>query len=339
MRIPFLAILTILVLLLGAPGAGAEPLKIRHGWVILINSPSAFLYAKPELLRHYGKSYVEDSLHFNGTSAEVTGIATGEVDLITLAYSSMGTAIQNAHLDDLRVVMDGFQDGVDGYVSSPYIVRNDGIIKTIEDLKGKVMVVNQIGSAVDIGGRAMLRLHHLTAGKDYTVVEAPFPTMAAMLLEKKADIAADTPPFMYDPRLAPGTRTLFSMKESMGPSQMIAIVGRAEFLEKNRAALADYFEDTVRFIHWMLAPENRAAVVALVADLSKQPPDQIDGYFLTKKDVYHDPDGMPNLVALQSNIDTQRDLGFLKDTIDVRKYADVAPIAEAAKRVAIAEGK
>jgi NitT/TauT family transport system substrate-binding protein len=80
-------------------------------------------------------------------------------------------------------------------------------------------------------------------------------------------------------------------------------------------------------------------VVALVADLSKQPPDQIDGYFLTKKDVYHDPDGMPNLVALQSNIDTQRDLGFLKDTIDVRKYADLAPIAEAAKRVAIAEGK
>ena len=43
---------------------------------------------------------------------------------------------------------------------------------------------------------------------------------------------------------------------------------------------------------------------------------------------------MPNLAALQSNLQLQKDVGFLKENIDVKKYSDVSMVEEAAKRLA-----
>ncbi len=105
-------------------------------------------------------------------------------DIASLAYSSLAIAVENAHLDDLRIIADGFQDGHEGYASSiPYMVANDGGIRTIEDLKGKALAVNAIGTAVDIGGRAVLSQHGLKYPGDYSIVEGPFPALGAMMLQ------------------------------------------------------------------------------------------------------------------------------------------------------------
>jgi hypothetical protein len=50
-------------------------------------------------------------------------------------------------------------------------------------------------------------------------------------------------------------------------------------------------------------------------------------------DYYRDPTGVPDLDTLQHNLDTQRELGLLKDHVDVKKYADLSIIAEAGKRL------
>jgi NitT/TauT family transport system substrate-binding protein len=196
------------------------------------------------------------------------------------------------------------------------------------------MVVNQIGSAVDIGARAMLRQDKLEATRDYTVVEAPFPTMAAMLLQNKADLIATTPPFSYDARLEGKTKLLFDLKQAMGETEMIVEASRAPFLKRSRAAMVDYLEDVVRFTHWILDPANRKAAVALAADVAKQPVAQMESYYLTDKDVYHAPDTIPDLAVLQRNIDTQHGLGFIKNSIDVKQYSDLSLVQEAAKRYA-----
>ena len=95
---------------------------------------------------------------------------------------------QNAGLDDLRIIGDEFQDGVPGYYSQEYMVLKDGPIQKVEDLKGKVVATNAAGSAVDVAMKAMLHKHGLEPNRDYTVVEAPFPAMKAMLAEKKVDL-------------------------------------------------------------------------------------------------------------------------------------------------------
>ena len=42
---------------------------------------------------------------------------------------------------------------------------------------------------------------------------------------------------------------------------------------------------------------------------------------------------LPNLAALQSNVDMTRDLGFVKGSMDVKKYTDLSIVEEAAKRI------
>ena len=133
---------------LAAGGAAAgQPLTIKQGWVTLANVLEVIAFDKPDILPHYGKSYVVTQTRFAGTSPELTAFATGEVDICTMAYSSFGAAVLNAHLDDMRIIADGFEDGYDDYLSTAYLVRNDGGIKTIADLKGKVFATNVAGRA------------------------------------------------------------------------------------------------------------------------------------------------------------------------------------------------
>jgi sulfonate transport system substrate-binding protein len=311
--------------------AGADPLKITEGWVAPGNWASIWLQKK-DLAKHYGKSYVMVPEHFVGTPEMITALANNQVDIANLAYSTLGIAIGNAGLDDLRIVSDEFQDGVPGYYSQEYMVLKDGPIHKIEDLKGKVVATNAEGSAVDVAMKAMLHKHGLEPNRDYTVVEAPLPAMRAMLAEKKVDLIPAVLPFSYDPALRSIARDLFVQKDAIGVADMIVWVARKPFLDKNRAALVDFYEDTLRIAHWYENPANHQAAMQILGDLVKRPP-AIFSWAFTHRDVYHDPNLMPNLAALQKNVDLTHQLGFTQSTFDVKKYSDLSIIQEAAKRL------
>ncbi len=330
----FAALAVLIGLTLGAVWSAQadEPLNIRHGWVVMTGDMSPLIYEKPEIMKYLGKTYTVEPMHFAGTSPQLTALAANEVDIASLAYSSFANGIVNAHLDDMRIVADGFQDGAKGYASIQYMVRNNSGIRRVEDLKGKVMGVNVIGAAVDIGGRAVLLKHGLVADRDYSIIEGAFPAIGAMLLAGKADVVSLVPPFLYAPDVQKGAHKLFAMSDGMGTSQMIVLVAREGFLQAHRAALDDFFEDMVRGIHWMYTPVNRPAAIALAAKVAKIPAAQLEPFFLTHKDSYRDPDGLPDLDALQRNVDAQVKFGFLKQSFDVKHYADLSFIERAAHR-------
>jgi NitT/TauT family transport system substrate-binding protein len=66
--------------------------------------------------------------------------------------------------------------------------------------------------------------------------------------------------------------------------------------------------------------------------ITKQPPERYDWLF-TKRDAYHDPNLMPDLAALQKNVDMTRDLGFVRSALDVKQHADLSMLEEATKRL------
>jgi len=312
--------------------AQAEPLKIRVGWVVIPASTAPLVLEKKDVLAHYGKSYVLEATRFEGTPPVITALAGGQVDVGPLAFSSFGLAIENAHLDDLRVICDEVQDGVTGHGTNEFMVLNDGPVKTVADLKSKVLATNAMGSAVDIAMRAMLRKNGLEANKDYTIVEAPFPAMRAMLAERKADLVSAVPPFSLDPQLRDMARTLFTQKDAFGVTQLTAWTARTGFIAQNRAALVDFLEDTIRAIRWYTDPKNHDEATAIVARLIKVPPERVAWAF-GPRDQFRDPNGMPNMKALQSNLQEQKAVGLLKGDIDVAKYADLSLVQEAAKRL------
>jgi NitT/TauT family transport system substrate-binding protein len=326
----------LLALITLAPvGAQAEPLQIRAGW---INTPASLipvLFAKPGVAKHQGISYNLEAIHFSSSPQQITGIASGQLEIATLGFSTFSIAILNAGLTDLKVVADETQDGVAGHYSIPYMVRKDSPIQTVEDLKGKVVASNGIGSGVDISMRAVLAKHGLVDKREFTTVEVQFPNMRAVLAEGKADLIVATLPFTYDPEMEKIGRPLFHQRDAFGgPAELSFWTARAGFIEKNRAVMVDLLEDTVRAIRWYIAPENRAEAIQYLAAFTKLPPDRFEGWlFDSVKDYYRDPDVRPNLAALKQNIEVQHQLGFIKADIDPEKYADLSMLEEAVKRL------
>lgn len=310
----------------------AEPLKIRHSYVVPVANWTPLLTAKKELAKHWGKSYVMEETRYQGTPPMITALANNELDIAVLAYSTLGLAIQNAGIEDLRVVADEFQDGAPGYYSNQYFVRADSGINKIEDLKGKVLATNAIGSGIDIAMKATLKKHGLIDKRDYTVVEAPFPTMAAMLKDKKADLVSGVPPFSFNPIFKTEGKTLMDQTAGIGRSQFAFWTMRKPFIDKNRAALVDFFEDVIRIERWYLDPKNHAEVAKIASGFLKIPPERFDWLF-TNRDYYRDQNAKPDLAALQRNVDTVTDLGFFRARLDVKKYSDLSLVEEAAQRL------
>ena len=120
---------------MGMAGA-AEPVKIRIAWIAAPANLAPILFAKEGIARHLGESYVLEPIRFGGSPQMIAAIAVGELDIALLAYSSFALAIENAKMDDLRVIADDFQGNVPGYFADHYLVLKDSPIKTIDDLKG-----------------------------------------------------------------------------------------------------------------------------------------------------------------------------------------------------------
>ena len=318
--------------LIGAAHA-ADPVKIRVSYVVAPSDWAPLLPEKPDLLKHNGKSYVLEVVRVGGTPALVSAMANNQIEIGNHSYSSLAIAIQNAGQDDLRVISDQFQDGVPGHSTTQFYVLKDSPIQKVTNLKGKVVSSNATGSAVDVAMRAMLRKNGLEDKRDYTHIEAPLPTMKAILMSKKADLVPSVVPFQHDPELQRVGRVLFTQQQAIGTTQMIVWTARKGFIDKNRAALVDFMEDALRVVRWYTDPKNHDEVVKIAAKLTRQPPERFADWFFTGKDYARNRDLLPDLAALQSNIDETRALGFFKAPIDVQKYADLSIVREAAARL------
>ena len=325
------AVGALLCLLAGT--AQADPVKFRIGWAAIPGSRAGFMLEKPELLPHLNQSYTIEPMHFSNTPAELTALASGDLDIAQLGYSTLGAAVENAHMDDIRLFANELEDGVPGYASTHFMVLKDSPIKTIDDLKGKVVATNGIGSGLDVAMRYILLQHHLQEKSDYTDIEINFPNMRPSLADRKVDLVSAVLPFMYDPEMLKIARVLFEQGDEIGPSELLMWSARAPFIAAHRPALVDLMEDTLRMLRWYSDPAHHQEAIAVVAKLTKQPPEALDWVF-TKRDDFRGLDtGAPDLKSVDADLKMEKTLGYLKADIDVAKYADLTIAADAVKRL------
>jgi len=316
----------------GSGSAQADPVKFRIGWIAMPASRAGYLTEKPDLLHHYNQSYTVEALHFSSTPAQLTALASGELDIAQLGYSTLGAAVENAHMEDVRLIADELEDGKPGWSTTHFTVLKDSPIKTIEDLKGKVVATNGIGTGLDIALRWVLAQHHLQAKTDYTDVEVNFPNMKSALAEHKVDLISAVLPFMYDPELVKIGRTLFEQGAETGPSELLMWAARAPYIKEHRAALVDLMEDVLRMQRWYFDPANHVEAQQIAAKITKQPIESLNWVF-TKGDFYRSPNGNPDLRTVANDLKMEKELGFLKGDIDVAKYADLSIVDEASTRL------
>lgn len=311
----------------------AEPLKIRVGWLVTPGELTPILFAHPGLALHEGQSYIHEPVRITSSPLGIRALASGDLDIGGLGFATAANAILGAGLEDLRVIGDVEQDGVEGWYSNEFFVLKSSPIHAIADLKGRVLGINAVGSVLDFAQRVMLRKSNLDDRTDVTIVDVAPPNMKATLLQGKVEMIGLFQPFSMDPELRDQTRVLFTQRDAVGRSQVSSIVARAGFIEKNRAAVVDYFEDYLRALHWYLDPTNRQEAIKILAAFTKQPESLFDSWVFTHKDQYRDPDALPNIDVMQENMDLLWRDGFIKAKVDLRPHVDLSLIREAAARL------
>jgi NitT/TauT family transport system substrate-binding protein len=313
----------------------AAPVTIRVDWAVV---PAQFAPLVPrvpsygpDVYRHYGKSYVVEPIRLQGGGIALTALGVGETHLSTLSPQALVLGIVNAKLD-LRVVAQQLSTEIPGYLQTYFWVRKTRI-KTVEDLRGKVIGVNALGSATDAAAKIVLARHGLAARGDYEIVEVAFPNQLADLKAGTIDAAVLVPPFNFEAEADSALTPLFGLGDAFGPLETSTWVARTDFIEKNRAALVDFLEDNIRMRRWMLDPRTRPDAIRLLSDVSKVPVQNLAGWVYTKKDYYYDPNAMVDVTRLQKNINDMRSAGIVPAAIDVPSYVDPSLVEEAAARL------
>jgi NitT/TauT family transport system substrate-binding protein len=325
--------IVVLAAVLALPArADDAPLRIRIGWATMPGHLIPVLYSKPEILRHYGTVYTVDPVNFRGSTPQITAMAAKELDMVAFAPPSLVLAVRNARLD-VRAVADIIQDGAPHNYSEQALAPLDSGIADAAGLKGKRIATNAIGSFMDTMVRAMLKKQGLIDKRDYTIIEAAFPTMPAMIEEGKVDAIGTVQPFTTELLATGRYKTLFRARDSLGQSQSVFLAARGEFLDAHRAALLDFFEDHVRALRWFQDPAHHQEAVAIIAKFMKQPAEALD-YLFSDKDYYRDPYGHVNPAGIQSVIDISKDLGLLPATLQVAPdHVDDSFVTEAERRI------
>ena len=142
-------------------------------------------------------------------------------------------------------------------------------------------------------------------------------------------------------RTAPQLASLRHLHRQPGPlartveveTQTPQAVARAGFIEKHRAAMVDFLADYIAAQRYLSDPAHHDATVQLISDVTKQKPELFADWVFTAKDYFRDPAALPNLEALQANVDLAKNLGFVRALLDVAKYTDLSLAKEAAEKL------
>lgn len=322
-----------------AGAASADPVPLRVGWA-QVPTQITPLVAKlaithPELFRNLNVTYTYEPVRFQGSPPQIQAFAAGEIEVAAFGPAALALSVTNAHLDP-RIVADIAQDGgTTGHYSSWWAVRKDGPIKTIEDMKGHIAIVNARGATTDMLLRQTMRRHGV-ADTDFVEIEADFANMLAMLESGKADAAPVMVQFNHDFVATGHYRPLFTTTEALGgePDQVLFWVMKADFIAAHRAAIVDFLAGHMAGVRWFLDPGNRQEALAITEAFTKQSPEAL-AYAFTKNDVYRSPDLVPVIPPVQKDIDLAVSMNMLPARIDVApRYVDLTLIADAKARLA-----
>ena len=317
-----------------APAKAADPLPIRVGWAQTPGhlAPLVAELAKrhPEIMPNDGKTYKFEPVRYAGSTPQIQALAIRELEVAAFSDSAFALAVTNAHLD-VKIVADVLQTGAPGYWAGEYVVAKDGPIKKVEDIKGRRVATNAIGSEADSTMRAMLRRHSLK-DSDFTTVEANFANQPAMIEGGKVDMIELLPQFARELMETGKYRILFTARDVHGVSDGVFWCMRSDVIAANKPALTDFYTDYMRAMRWFLNPKNRQEALAITMAVTKKPEKDVDFAF-TKHDFYRSPVLMPLPQAIQNEVDEDVKLGVLPKAIKVDDHVDLSMIEAAKKRL------
>jgi sulfonate transport system substrate-binding protein len=311
--------------------AMAAPVPIRFGnagavgsgcMETLIFAPTMQKEILPSFGR-YGKDYTISIIMTRGSPEVVNLLAAGQVDIGTLAPTSLSAVVQKDMVPGgIKIIADSYQDGP-GF-SNTYAVKEGSSIKAIKDLRGKKIASNGFGSGTDALMRLALKRNGIDPKKDVEIVEVSFPSMAAAIRQDRVDCGCMVQPFWAIEQAKGGLRELFVQREIIGASAMLFHTAPVSFLKSQGAAVRAFLQDYYAGMKWLYDPANREKVLQIGNEVTKSPIETLRTYFLGKNDYYHALDGCLTADILQKPINALVEVGLTTSAIDVKPLLDMS---------------
>jgi ABC-type nitrate/sulfonate/bicarbonate transport system substrate-binding protein len=175
------------------------------------------------------------------------GLASGRIQIVQSAIDNGLALIVTGH--DIVVVMGG-EGGMNDFIVQPEI-------NTLEDLRGRRLVVDSPDTAYALLARKMLKAAGLEYGVDYDMrpVGNGSHRLAAMLRDKENAGAVLNPPFTAQAKAA-GLKSLGRLVDHLGPYQAGGAFAHRHWAQDNSATLEAYIAGYVEALRWMRNPEN-----------------------------------------------------------------------------------
>lgn len=309
------------------PPAAAQVPTIRVQYIVPTDQIVS-LFDIPALqqsvLKNYGKRYRMELGRAQGTPFLVAAMAAGETDVAFLAYNSFASAvIKGVVPGGLTIVGSDFYDALPDHFNFPWLALAEAPINSVRDLKGKKIGVLAIGTGADATTRLMLKKSGLDPVKDVTIVEIPAPAMEEAVRSKKIDVGFFAPLFAYKAMATGGVKKIFDSYQAWGKPYVFSfIVARNDYLTKAPDAVKGFLADYVTLLAYIHKPENREAVIDMVATHFKAPKAVLQQFYLTNKDVYRSLDARLVSEDLQHALTRLHELGFLDKDVPVATYVD-----------------
>jgi ABC-type nitrate/sulfonate/bicarbonate transport system substrate-binding protein len=284
----------LLNVLLGTALAQDAPL-IRLGRGFAAEEQLWLMSVRPDLTPNQGKRYQLKQILFQANPERFQAYLAGELD----AGTAPGMALIPARTQgmDVKIVASVCLEGVGGqYFTTVYMVKDDGPVKSIKDLKGGTIGVVGIRTATDLWARAALINAGLVPDRDTKVVPMAFPVIGDAVRTGKVSAGTFVEPFYSAEMAKGGLRKLFTAVEAVGfEHELLDLFFSEKFLKQHPEAVRAFLADYVAVTKYYLANMEQAKRDLHKAGFVRTPVD----IYVKNSDWKRDPNARVNVDSLK----------------------------------------
>jgi ABC-type nitrate/sulfonate/bicarbonate transport system substrate-binding protein len=294
-----LAFLIMTVIVSGAVRTrAAEPPLIRFGHGFAAEEQLWLMTARPDLTPNQGKKYRLKFILFQANPERFQAYLAGELDGGTAP--GLSVLFARAQGMDIKVVAGICQEVTSKeWFNTTYMVKEDGPIKSLKDLKGGTVGVVGIKTATDLWARAAVLNAGLVPDRDVKFVPMAFPAIGTAVRTDKVSMGVFVEPFYSAERAKGGLRPLFTAAEALGyDHELLDLWFGEKFLKAQPEAVRAFLADYVAATKYYLANKAEAK-----RDIHKA------GFVRTPVEMY------------VKNLDWKRDASARVDVASLRKLA------------------
>ncbi len=309
---------TLLILFSVTAAAQTQP-TIRFGRGFAAEENVWLMSVRKDLTPNQGKAYELKQILFQANPERFQAFLAGELD----GGTAPGLAVIFARAQgvDMKIVASICLEaqGASNFTTT-YMVKDDGPIKSVKDLKGGTIAVVGIKTATDLWARAGLINAGLVPDKDTKVVPMGFPAIGDAVRSGKVSAGTFVEPFYSAEMAKGGLRKLFTAVDAVGyEHELLDIFFGEKFLKEHPEAVRAFLADYVAVTKYYLANTTQAK-----ADLHKA------GFVRTPLEAYQknadwkrEPSGRLNVDSLKKLATFMHDkLQWLEKPVDVDGMVD-----------------